>query len=238
LRLQLRFSQDIRLLRNRCSPHELALGMLSEVMGLASQGNTSPSFATMFNLASIGTFLLSHSARLPQDGTRGKSDSNLVAESYVQSVLPGAVSRLETQRQALLLARFNTMLVIFNGCAAWRAQRNKPDEAAAEKPPGQQALEACYGPIALALERLAAPGCWPAAGAGGQDVREAPDVAILTYNLSMLCLALRVRWFARYIDLPRAARALRKLGYFRLAWLCVDCQSALERADALPSEDV
>ena len=52
-------------------------------------------------------------------------------------------------------------------------------------------------------------------------MRVAPIVAILTYNLWMLCLALRVCWFARYIDLERAARALRKLGYFRLAWLCV-----------------
>ena len=63
-------------------------------------------------------------------------------------------------------------------------------------------------------------------------------MAILTYNLWMLCLALRVCWFARYIDLERAARALRKLGYFRPTWLCVDCSAALERADAMPSEDV
>ena len=117
---QLRFSQDIRQLCDRCGAYELSLGMLTEVMALASQGNSSPSYATMFNLASIGSFLLFHSARLPGEKADGKS--NHIAESYMKLVLPGALSRIETQRQALLLARFNTMLAIFNGCSPWRAQ--------------------------------------------------------------------------------------------------------------------
>ena len=38
----------------------------------------------------------------------------------------------------------------------------------------------------------------------------------------------------RYIDLDRASCAFRKLGYFRLAWLCSDCKIALETQDAVP----
>jgi len=34
------------------------------------------------------------------------------------AVLP----RLDNQRLALLLARYTTMIALFNGCAAWRAQ--------------------------------------------------------------------------------------------------------------------
>ncbi len=67
--------------------------------------------------------------------------SNAVAESFMLRVLPSALprlgtqftcctstkvqiltqnARLESQRQALLLARFTTMLTIFNGCSAWK----------------------------------------------------------------------------------------------------------------------
>ena len=38
------------------------------------------------------------------------------------------------------------------------------------------------------------------------------------------------------MDLERAACALQKLGYFRLAWLCLDCKAALEAQDAAPVE--
>jgi hypothetical protein len=63
------------------------------------------------------------------------------------------------------------------------------------------------------------------------DLKDPRDVAVLMYALSLLCHALRVRWLARYVQLERAARALRRLGYFWLASLCLDCQKALERRD-------
>jgi hypothetical protein len=152
-----------------------------------------------------------------------------------------------------LLARFTTMLAIFNGCSAWRGQRVKPQEGLASKPPGQHALEVAFGSAAQILERLAAPCCWPSepgsasesqhgasANAGGMfggggwlphDLKDPRDVAVLMYALSLLCHALRVRWLARYVQLERAARALRRLGYFWLASLCLDCQKALQRQD-------
>jgi len=145
------------------------------------------------------------------------------------------------------------MLAIFNGCAAWRGQRAKPQEGLSSKPPGQHALEVGFGSAAQILERLAAPCCWPSepgsasesqhaasANIGGMfgggswlphDLKDPRDVAVLMYALSLLCHALRVRWLARYVQLERAARALRRLGYFWLASLCLDCQKALERRD-------
>ena len=101
-----RFSHDVRLLCNRCAPYDLALGMLNEVMGLASQG-TSTSFATVFNLASISTFLMSYSARViaQESDTSAARNSNVVAESYMLHVLPNVLPKLENQRQALLVAR-------------------------------------------------------------------------------------------------------------------------------------
>ena len=241
---QLRFSQDIRLLRNRCKPYEVALGMLTEVMQLSAQGNSAPSFATMFNLASIGSFLLSHSGRaaVPGEGACGGGglaarSRNVVAEHYMLRVLPDAWPKLDTPRQALLLARFTTMLAIFNGAAAWCPLRGSIAATTAsgdDTVPAKQALEAAFGPIAPILERLAATCCWPApehgAGAeeGGKDARE---MAILTYALSMLCHALRVRWLARFVDLERASRAVRRLGYCRLALLCRDRMQQLAVED-------
>jgi hypothetical protein len=46
---------------------------------------------------SIGTFLLSHSAR--SSGENSSKDSNIVAESFLLRVLPAVLTRLDNQRQ-------------------------------------------------------------------------------------------------------------------------------------------
>ena len=46
---------------------------------------------------SIGTFLLSHSAR--SSGENSSKDSNVVAESFLLRVLPAVLTRLDNQRQ-------------------------------------------------------------------------------------------------------------------------------------------
>ena len=51
LSLSLSCEQDMRLLCSRCGAHDIAMGVINEVILLASQGNSSPSVATMFNLS-------------------------------------------------------------------------------------------------------------------------------------------------------------------------------------------
>uniref|UniRef100_A0A7S4K5T5 Uncharacterized protein n=1 Tax=Guillardia theta TaxID=55529 RepID=A0A7S4K5T5_GUITH len=212
---QLQHSEAMRLLRRRIEPYELAKGMIDEVIFLSSQSSTAASIATTFNLCSIGTFLLSH-------GSLDVNGRNLIAESFMLEVLPSMLLRLENQRHALLLARFTTMLAIANGCNAWKSlrQRNLMGTGDMSVNDGashaQVAVEAAFGQVPHILTRLST------LYSTKTGLRDAKEASMLSFALSMLSNALRVRWLSQYMDLMVAAEALRRMGFHRLAWLAID----------------
>jgi len=233
---QLQHSEIMRLLRRRIGPYDLAHSMISEVMMLASQGTSSPSFATMFNLASIGSFLLGHGAPGLSEGR------NEIAEAYMQDVLPSMLLRLDNARQSLLLSRFTVMLALSLGCGAWRSERAPhafpPEESEDGRPShAAVALRAAFGPIPEMLERI---GVTVSAELNPPtlrltDEKDKKTAAMFIYALSMLTQAIRVRWLMRYMDVPRAVKVLRWLKQHRLAWLAQDCLTTAEDSFVTPT---
>ena len=117
-------SEAMLMMRKHVNPLQCAEAMIAEVMNLASQGPPAPSFATMFNLVSIGTFLLAQNASDAAPDSEGSmSHATETAVRYMEEVLPAMVAKLDSPRLALLLARFTTMLTITLAASVWRSIR-------------------------------------------------------------------------------------------------------------------